>query len=151
MDYVLVTLVDLSMTEATELELSKFKYSVAHLEIGDEVVLIFMSLLQHQSKKCRYHFRHQTRACKFSYHVCAGYYNFITCLDHLSSCAICLQTRPQAFNVYSLYYFTFLHFLWLIKTRLKTKVKKFEFIPILLCYEVDVLFVKKCTALPFLV
>ena len=37
-----------------------------------------------------------------------------------------------------------MHFLWLIKTGLKTKVKKFDIIPLLFCYKVDVLF---CEAL----
>ena len=43
------------------------------------------------------HYWHRIRACKFSYHACAVY-NFITCLVHLISCAIYLQTRPQAFT-----------------------------------------------------
>ena len=51
-----------------------------------------------------------------------------------------LTNSTTGFYVYSLYYFTFLHFLWLIETGLKTKVTKFKFIPLLFCYKVDVLF-----------
>ena len=51
-----------------------------------------------------------------------------------------LTNSTTGFCVYSLHYFTFLHFLWLIKTGLKTKVKKFEFIPLLFRYKVDVSF-----------
>ena len=42
-DVVFVTLVGICMIAATEFKLSMFKYSVASQEIGEIVVLLFMS------------------------------------------------------------------------------------------------------------
>ena len=54
---------------------------------------------------------HRTRACKFSYHVRAVY-SFITCLDHLISCAIVCKLDHRFLRLFRIIFFvTFLHFL----------------------------------------
>ena len=62
-----------------------------------------------------------------------------------------LTNSTTGFYVYSLNYFTFLHFFWLTKTGLKTEVKKFELIPLLFCYEEDVLFCEELHSIALLV